>query len=119
MKKDSIGKKGEEIAVKYLQDKGFEIIEQNWHCQWGEIDIIAKTQSVWIFCEVKTRTSESTQQAFMNISTSKRKKLIASAQQYLHEHELDDAIWQIDAIGIALTRNQIPKIDHVEDALDW
>ena len=49
----------------------------------------------------------------------KREKLIASAQLYLNEHEQDDAMWRIDAIGITLHRHQPPQIEHVEDALDW
>lgn len=116
---NSIGAEGETLAVSYLKNKGYEIVEQNWHCLWGEIDIIAKNQSTWIFCEVKTRRSNTTQNAFVNITPSKRKKMIASAQQYLHEHNLGDAIWQIDAIGVAIMKNTAPKIDHVEDALDW
>ena len=115
----AMGEKGEKLAIDYLKKENYDIIDTNWHCQWGEIDIIAKSGSTWVFCEVKTRTSTHTQQAFMSITARKQKKMIASAQQYLHDHDLDDAIWRIDAIGIAINKQNAPKIDHVEDALDW
>lgn len=115
----SIGKLGEDFAVAHLTACGYDIIERNWHCQWGEIDIVARTDSIWVFCEVKTRKNSTTQRALMNITPAKRKKMVLAAQQYLHEHDLDDAIWRIDAIAVAITNNGQPEIDHVEDALDW
>lgn len=115
----TLGTRGEDLAVNYLKNKGYTIIEQNWHCQRGEIDIVAQVGELWVFCEVKTRRSTSTQQAFVNITESKAKKIIASVQHYLHEHVLEDVVWRIDAIGIAIPHNGKPIIDHVEDALDW
>lgn len=115
----AIGDKGEKLASEYLKKLAYDIVDTNWHCQWGEIDIIAKSDATWVFCEVKTRTNTTTQQAFMSITPAKQKKMIASAQQYLHEHNLDDVLWRIDAIAVAISKHNAPKIDHVEDALDW
>jgi len=115
----STGATGEAIAINYLKNKGYDIIEQNWHCRAGEIDIVARESDIYIFCEVKTRRSNSTQQAFMNITEHKAEKMIKAAQHYIHEHELEDVLWRIDAIGIALPKNGQAIIDHVEDVLDW
>lgn len=114
-----LGAEGEALAAAYLEKEDYTIIERNWYCGRGEIDIIAKVHDVWVFCEVKTRRSQSTQQAFMNITARKREKMIAAAQHYLHEHELEDVEWRIDAIGVAILKGGQDKIDHVEDALDW
>ncbi|KKS22640.1 MAG: hypothetical protein UU80_C0004G0030 [candidate division WWE3 bacterium GW2011_GWA1_41_8] len=51
------GKLGEEIAAKYLIGKGYRIVERNWNCRWGELDIIASKGDTTVFVEVKYRTS--------------------------------------------------------------
>ena len=53
-----IGKLGEDLAIKYLKEKGYEIIERNFRCKQGEIDIIAKAKEEYVFIEVKTRTNQ-------------------------------------------------------------
>ena len=111
------GSYGEELAATYLQQHGYHIVTTNWHCQHGEIDIVARADDMLVFVEVKTRRTGSTQAAFSNITPKKRERLIASAYAYLDEHTDDDPAWRIDAIGIALSSP--PVIDHVEDALDW
>ncbi len=114
------GKKGEEIAVNFLTQKNYTIIETNWSSRHGEIDIIAKQQQTLVFVEVKTRHSTNTESAFASITPSKREKMLNTIYLYLHEHNLDeDTLWRVDAIGIALHKNQLPIIDHVEDAFDW
>lgn len=114
------GKKGEAIAVNFLIQKGYTIIETNWSSRHGEIDIIAKQQQTLVFVEVKTRHSKNTESAFASITPSKREKMLNTIYLYLHEHNLDeDILWRVDAIGIALHKNQSPIIDHVEDAFDW
>lgn len=117
--RNKLGDRGEAIAVTFLLEKNYHIIAQNWHCQRGEIDIIAQDTATWVFCEVKTRRSVSTQQALVNITEQKRQKMILAAQQYLHDNALDDVSWRIDAIGIAIQQDGTPIIDHVEDVLDW
>ena len=114
-----IGKKGESIARDFLIQKGYTIIDENWSTRFGELDIVAKKDNVYVFVEVKTRHSKNTESAFASITPAKREKMIKAVYQYLHENDLDDIIWQIDAIGIALHHNQSPIIDHVEDAFDW
>jgi len=113
------GDKGESIACDYLIKKGYTIIETNWSTRFGELDIIAKQTDSYIFVEVKSRHSKNTESAFASITPAKREKMIKAIYQYLHDKELDDVDWRVDAIGIALRQNQPPLIDHVEDAFDW
>jgi putative endonuclease len=113
------GNYGEQLAAGYLRDNGYDIVTTNWHCQHGEIDIVARKEDMLVFVEVKTRRTTSTQAAFASITPKKRERLIASAYAYLDEYTENDSdsAWRIDAIGVALSRP--PVIDHVEDALDW
>lgn len=113
------GKKGEQIACDFLQKRGYTIITTNWHCQFGEIDIIAQKDTKLIFVEVKTRRTSSTEFAFSSITQSKREKFINAVYLYLDENKLDNANWCIDVIAIALQNGGTVKIDHREDAFDW
>lgn len=115
----SLGARGEALAQQYLINQGYEIITCNWSTRYGEIDIIARSNGVIVFVEVKTRQGRDTESAFAGISRAKHERLVKAAYQYLHEHELDDARWRMDAIGIALRGRGGPVIDHVEDAFDW
>ena len=114
------GKKGESIAVAFLRQQGYTIIDTRWSSPFGELDIIAKYNDTYVFVEVKTRHSHNSESALASITPSKREKMIRTVYQYLYDHDIDeDTLWQIDAIGIALTRNHPPIIDHVENAFDW
>ena len=118
-KTQKIGNKGESIARDYLIQKGYVIIDTNWSTRFGELDIIALQDEVYVFVEVKTRYSKNTESAFTSITPTKQEKMIKAVYHYIHEKDLEDIIWRIDAIGIALNRNESPTIDHVEDAFDW
>lgn len=115
--RQSLGKRGEDIAAQHLIQRGYKIVARNWHCKFGELDIIATQETTMVFVEVKTRCGDTP--AFENITTNKRRRLIASVHAYLQIHELTNLIWRIDAIGVALPRNNPPVVEHVEDALDW
>lgn len=119
MTRKQLGAIGEAIAIRHLIENNYSVVETNWHCQRGEIDIVAKDDNIWVFCEVKTRKSRNTETAFASITQSKREKLVATVHHYLHQNELHNVIWRIDAIAIAIRKNQPPLIDHVEDVLDW
>lgn len=115
----ALGAQGESLARQYLINRGYEIVASNWSTRYGEIDIIARASGVIVFVEVKTRQDSDTESAFAGITRAKHERLLKAAYQYLHERELDEARWRIDAIGIALQRRGQPIIDHVEDVFDW
>lgn len=117
--RQQLGKRGEDTAAQYLLQHNYTIIARNWHCKWGELDIIAQQQAVIVFVEVKTRYGDTPINPFENITPAKRKRLIASVYAYLQAHPLTEVVWRIDAVGIALPRSGQPIIEHVEDALDW
>ncbi|MEQ8674366.1 MAG: YraN family protein [Aggregatilineales bacterium] len=118
-KNQQTGTLGEDHARRYLEHIGYQIVTTNWHCQFGEIDIIARDGDAWTFVEVKTRRTKSTESAYASITPAKREKLVKSVHTYLNDHELDDVQWRIDVIAIALNTGKQPIIEHVKDALDW
>ncbi|MCU0496756.1 MAG: YraN family protein [Anaerolineae bacterium] len=112
------GQQGEQIALNYLRGRGYQIVEVNWHCLEGEIDIIAQLDHLWVFVEVRTRRSELLEAALESITLSKRQKLLRAVYQYLQVHQLEECEWRIDLIAIALDRGKA-QITQVENAFDW
>ena len=110
-----IGKWGEETAVEYLKQKDCEIIGQNVRTPYGEIDIIARQGDVTIFVEVKTRTSNKMGLPEESITTKKREHMIACAEHYAAENEIDH--WQIDVISIEGKPGIEPVITYFENAI--
>lgn len=117
--KMNLGQRGEQIATRYLQQHSYTIVDTNWRCKVGEIDIIARQHDILVFVEVKTRYAHGTEAAFAAITPAKRKRLTHAVYAYLEETNQQDAHWRIDAIAVALSRKGKPVIDHAQDALDW
>ncbi len=118
MDKKKTGKQGEEYAKKYLESKDYDIIQQNWGCTFGEVDIVARDDKALVFVEVRTRYG-STETALESITPRKRNRMIKSAYAYIHAQNLpDDTLWRIDVLAVSLAPDNI-QIEHVEDALDW
>lgn len=110
-----IGKWGEETAAAYLTQKGCENVGQNIRTPYGEIDIVARQGDVTIFVEVKTRTSNTMGLPEESITPRKREHMIACAEHYASEHDLDH--WQIDVISIEGKPGSTPKITYFENAI--
>jgi len=110
-----IGKWGEGIASEHLTQKGCEIIARNARTPYGEIDIVAKQNDTFIFVEVKTRTSNTMGLPEESITARKRQHMIACAEHYAAEHEIDH--WQIDVISIEGKPGSILKVTCFENAL--
>jgi len=111
-----IGKWGEETATNYLSQKGYELVARNARTPYGEIDIIVKQGDITIFVEVKTRTSNKMGLPEEAITPRKREHMLAAADHYSAEHEIDH--WQIDVISIEGKPDTAePKITHFENAI--
>lgn len=110
-----IGKWGEETAVKFLVQRGCEIVGQNVRTPYGEIDIIAKQGDIILFVEVKTRTSNTMGLPEESITARKREHMVACAEHYAAEYEIDG--WQIDVISIEGKPGMKPIITYFENAL--
>lgn len=101
-----IGKFGEKIASNYLCKNNYKIVEKNFRCKYGEIDIIAYDKKELVFIEVKTRRSKRYGTGINSIDTIKQKHLYKTAEYYLYKKKLNKDI-RIDAIEISLQRGII------------
>ena len=114
--KQELGKLGEEKAVEYLKSQGYTIIERNFLCRQGEIDIIAAKNEYLIFIEVKTRSNllyGSPSEAVNNI---KQKHMYKCAKYYLYLNRLEKCFVTFDVIEV-LVENFDCKINHIMQIL--
>lgn len=81
-----LGRAGEEFVCQALERRGVRILARNWHCPYGELDLIAATEGEIRFIEVKTRRSSAFMEAREAVDARKRRKLVLSAQCWLLEH---------------------------------
>lgn len=113
-----LGQFGEQAAADYLLGLGWQVLDRNWRCAGGELDIIAREGDEIVFVEVKARRGVPAEDAFARVDRRKQASLAQAAGQYLDAHGLSESAWRIDVIAVTLLRDQ-PTIEHVRDALTW
>jgi len=116
MNNKDFGNSGEEIASKYLVEKGFRIIKRNYRYGKGEIDIIAEIGDTLVFVEVKTRANEKYGPAELAVSLNKQKQIKKIAQLFLIENNILDKECRIDVIAINFIRLDKYNLNHIENA---
>lgn len=108
------GVEGEKIAINFLQDKNYEILETNWHSSHKEIDIIAKFKNEIVFVEVKSRSSNYFENPEQAVTLKKQKFLIEAAQNYIDKTNINLEV-RFDIIAITKKNNSF-EINHIENA---
>ncbi len=95
-----LGQHGEALAAQAIRAHGYEIVERNWRCAAGEIDIVARDGSVWVFVEVKTRGGEGYGDPEEAVTVRKKARLIEAGLAYLACHGLDNVPCRIDVVAL-------------------
>lgn len=109
------GKIGEEIAVGYLRNKGYRILETNWRVEKWEVDIIVENAEERIFVEVKTRFGEDYGNPADAVTRKKQRYMINAANLYASEFNYEGKM-RFDVICIYLQKGKKAEIEHIEDA---
>ena len=112
-KHNETGKQGETIAVEYLQSKGYQILEQNWHNHHQEIDIIASKGNELVIVEVKCRSGSPLAEPYTAVNRNKQNLLIKAANAYIQRKNVDMET-RFDIVSITLGKEV--SIDHMEHA---
>ena len=113
-KHNELGKRGEHIARKFLEAKGFEILETNWRNEKDEIDIIAKDHDELVIVEVKTRSTGYFGDPSEAVGKAKEEFIIRAAEAYIEMHDLNMDT-RFDIISIITNSNE-ENIEHIKDA---
>lgn len=111
-----VGGRYEEVAVSYLTEHGLEVLEQNYRCRMGEIDIVAREKQTYVFCEVKFRTTESAGDPAEAVDRRKQATIFRVAAYYLKQHGLwEDTPCRFDVVAITGAGGQT-RIRWIPDA---
>ena len=118
MERRDIGRLGEKLAKNFLKKRGFRILETNYRCPEGEIDIVAQHKDYLVFTEVRTKTSLGFGSPEESVTQAKKRRMIATAYHYRQTHDSLPASWRIDFVAVELNQKGKPsRIELIENAV--
>ena len=111
--KQLLGKYGEDLAAKYLEDRGYCIVARNWRTSAGEIDLIARQNQKLIFVEVKTRNGSGYGHPFEAITPLKVSRMRKLVAEWCRDHEVSGVKVRLDAIAVLVNQGKV-AIEHLK-----
>lgn len=108
-----LGKYGELVAAEYLVRQGYEIVERNWHCRQGEIDLVAKDRDQWVFVEVKTRSSKTADEGFEAVDQLKLQKLRRTIARWCEQRQVSSIKLRLDVISVFVSSGSV-RFEHLK-----
>ncbi|MCX5996500.1 MAG: YraN family protein [Chloroflexi bacterium] len=120
MSKQESGRLGEQLACAALKKKGYKIIETNYHCRQGEVDIIALHKDCLVFIEVRSKTGSAFGTPEESVTAQKGRRLVSTAMDYLNSHQDLPENWRIDFVAVELDplTNKATRIEIIENAVE-
>jgi putative endonuclease len=117
--KDVLGRAGEDRAARYLEECGYRVIDRNWRCREGELDLVAIRDESLVVVEVKTRRSDGFGHPFEAVDDRKGRRLwrLALAWIAAHPDQAQGRRLRIDVIGLVGTDPAAAHLEHLEDAV--
>lgn len=112
----STGDWGEDLALRYLTERGYTLVERNYRTRYGEIDLILRNSATLVFIEVKLRRGREFGDPVEAVTPRKQAAVRSIAEQYLAEREPDFEDLRFDVVGILASRDEPPKVQHIQDA---
>ncbi len=112
--KDVLGRRGEQLAAGYLESQGMLVVERNWRCRDGEIDIVALDGDALVIAEVKTRRSMDYGHPFEAVGTAKLARLHRLAAAWCRDKELRMPLRRIDVLAVLDDGVSEPLVEHLK-----
>jgi putative endonuclease len=113
---NDLGARGERIAAAYLTDAGLRLLDRNWRCRDGELDIVAREGDALVFCEVKTRRGTGYGYPVEAVTITKQRRLRVLAQRWLAAHDEHAPDLRFDVVGILVRPSQPALVTHLRAA---
>jgi putative endonuclease len=115
--KDDLGRRGEDAAAAYLTGLGYRIVDRNWRCVSGEIDIVALDGTELVIVEVKTRSGHGYGHPLEAVHPQKLTRLCVLAGAWRRAHRgVRARTTRIDLVGVLILRHEEPAFDHLRAA---
>ncbi len=114
-----IGNNGEDIALVFLVEKGYELVQRNYRVRSGELDLVMRDGDCLVFVEVRCKTRIAHGTPLETVNFAKRRQIERTARHYLHRYKIDESVHcRFDVIGIVMPANSPPVIEHIENAFN-
>jgi putative endonuclease len=110
----SLGSYGERVAARRLVESGMVLLDRNWRCEVGEVDLVLRDGDVLVFCEVKTRSTAAYGHPLEAVTPVKGERLRQLAVRWVEEHGVDPAEIRIDLVGVLLADRGAAEVEHVQ-----
>jgi putative endonuclease len=111
-----LGRHGERVAVAFLTDAGFRVLDRNWRCRDGELDVVARDGDALVFCEVKTRRGTGFGHPVESVTPQKQRRLRTLAQRWLAAHDEHAPELRFDVVGVLVPPSGLPRVTHLPAA---
>jgi len=112
--KDAVGRYGEDLVARRLEQDGWEVLARNWRCGLGEVDIVGRDGGTVVFVEVKTRRSDAFGGALAAVTRGKLGRLRRLAGEWLAQQDAVYADIRIDVVGVTIPRSGAAVLEHLE-----
>lgn len=114
--KDAVGAYGERVAVRWLEDEGYVVLDRNWRCRAGELDVVAIRNGVVVFVEVKCRRTDAFGVPAAGVTPLKAERVRAAAAAWLAAHGFGDADVRFDVVSVLRPPAGAAVVEHVPGA---
>lgn len=114
--KDAIGRYGEQVAASYLERAGFALLDRNWRCAEGEIDLVARDGDVLVFCEVKTRSGVGFGDPAEAVVAAKTERLRRLALRWMASHGVLGRELRFDVVSVLRQPRGAARVRHLKGA---
>jgi putative endonuclease len=111
--KDALGRYGEEVAARHLESDGFVVLDRNWRCDLGELDIVARDGDALVVCEVKTRRSASHGSPFEAVTERKLHRVERLGLRWMAERGIRPSTMRVDVVSVLRPASGPTVIEHV------
>lgn len=118
-KRQIFGLSGEAMALKHLKQKGYKVVEKNFRCKFGEIDIIAYDGPCLVFIEVKTRSSDNFGPPAASVNLRKQQQICKATHIYITDKKLTDCEIRFDVVTLLIESNRPPEIEIIANAFEY
>ena len=112
----ALGAYGERVAARVLTDAGLTVLDRNWRCRDGELDLVARDGDALVFCEVKTRTGSGFGSPAEAVTPTKRRRLRVLAGAWLAAHDQHAPDLRFDVVGVQVPATGRPRVTHLRNA---
>lgn len=116
--KQALGRSGEDIAAQYLKKQKYRLLDRNYRCPAGEIDLILGKKEWLVFVEVKARTSADFGEPEEAVTGHKKKRILSAAEWYVAENRLEDRSLRFDVISVVFGEGKPPAVTHFPAAFE-